>query len=91
MKAGYNDWFSDFPAEFEVVILRGSDNDDDVSMSLSFPASSVWSGTQVYLRMFKRHGGTFSVGFITEASSFHRLEPVFAASANTMVALPSSS
>lgn len=82
--------FSDlnFPEHVEATILRGSDSDDDVSMSIAFPDNAVWGATQVYLRMFKRHGRTFSVGFITEASSYHRLEPVFAASANTMVAVP---
>jgi hypothetical protein len=76
-----------FPKQIETTILRGSDNDGDVSMSLAFPDDAVWGTTRVYLRMINRHGLVYGIGFITDASSYHRLEPVFAASANTMVAL----
>jgi hypothetical protein len=78
----------DFPSEREVVILRGSDADADVSMSISFPDHAAWGSTRVYLRTFARYGNVHAVGFITERSSYHRLEPIFAASAASMLAVP---
>jgi hypothetical protein len=78
----------DFPSEREVVILRGSDADADVSMSISFPDHAAWGPTRVYLRTFARYGHVHAVGFITERSSYHQLEPVFAASAASMLAVP---
>lgn len=82
--------FSDlnFPSEREIVIMRGSDADADVSMSISFPDHAAWGPTRVYLRTFARHGHMHAVGFITERRSYHQLEPVFAASAATMLAVP---
>jgi hypothetical protein len=78
----------DFPDEREVVILRGSDSDADVSMSISFPDHAAWGPIQVYVRTFSRYGFFHAVGFITERSSYHQLEPVFAASAASMLAVP---
>jgi hypothetical protein len=78
----------DFPDEREVVILRGSDADADVSMAISFPDHAAWGPIQVYVRTFSRHGYFHAVGFITERSDYHRLEPVFAASAASMLAVP---
>jgi hypothetical protein len=82
--------FSDlnFPSEREVVIMRGSDADADVSMSISFPDHAAWGPTRVYLRTFARYGHVHAIGFITERSSYHQLEPTFAASAASMLALP---
>lgn len=82
--------FSDlhFPSEREVVIMRGADADADVSMSISFPDHPVWGSNRVYLRTFARYGHVHAIGFITERGSFHQLEPVFAASAASMLALP---
>jgi hypothetical protein len=82
--------FSDlnFPSEREVVIMRGSDADADVSMAISFPDHAAWGPTRVYLRTFSRYGHVHAVGFITERGSYHQLEPVFAASAASMLALP---
>jgi hypothetical protein len=82
--------FSDlnFPSEREVVIMRGSDADADVSMSISFPDHAAWGPQRVYLRTFARHGHVHAVGFITERGSYHQLEPVFAASAASMLAVP---
>lgn len=77
-----------FPAQVEATILHGSDADDDISMSLSFPGDGVWGSTRVYLRMFTRYGRVYGVGFVADTSDYHRLEPVFAASANTMLAVP---
>jgi hypothetical protein len=82
--------FSDlnFPSEREVVIMRGSDADADVSMSISFPDHAAWGTTRVYLRTFTSYGHVHAVGFITERRSYHQLEPVFAASAASMLAVP---
>lgn len=82
--------FSDlnFPSEREIVIMRGSDADADVSMAISFPDHAAWGPTRVYLRTFVRYGHVHAVGFITERASYHQLEPVFAASAASMLAVP---
>jgi hypothetical protein len=77
-----------FPSEREVVIMRGSDADADVSMSISFPDHAAWGPTRVYLRTYARYGHVLAVGFITERGSYHQLEPVFAASTASMLALP---
>lgn len=77
-----------FPSEREVVIMRGSDADADVSMSISFPDHAAWGPSRVYLRTFARHGHVHAVGFITERGSYHQLEPVFIASAASMLAVP---
>lgn len=77
-----------FPMEREVVIMRGSDADADVSMSISFPDDVAWGPTRVYLRTFARYGHVHAVGFITQRQSYHQLEPVFAASAASMLAVP---
>lgn len=78
----------DFPSEREVVIMRGSDADADVSMSISFPEHAAWGSSRVYVRTFTRFGHFHAVGFITDRSSYHQLEPVFAASATSMLAVP---
>jgi hypothetical protein len=78
-----------FPERLEILTLAGSDETDDISMSIGFPEHPVWGGTRVYLRMIERYGQVLAIGFITDLRSYHRLEPVFAASARTMVALPS--
>jgi hypothetical protein len=77
-----------FPSEREVVVVRGSDSDADVSMSISFPDHPAWGPSRVYLRTFTRYGHVHAVGFITERGSYHQLEPVFAASAASMLAVP---
>jgi hypothetical protein len=78
----------DLPSEREVVILRGSDSDDDVTMAISFPDHAAWGSLRMYVRTFNRYGSFHAVGFITERTNYHQLEPVFAASAASMQAVP---
>lgn len=77
-----------FPAEREILVLAGSDEGADISLSISFPGHPVWGETQVYLRMFDRYDRIHAVGFITDPRSYHQLEPLFSASAASMLALP---
>lgn len=79
-----------FPEHIEVLTLDGSDEGHDISLSLSFPNHPVWGGMRVYLRMVDIYDRVHTLGFMAEHRSYHLLEPVFMASAETMVALPPS-
>ena len=81
--------FSDlnFPAEHELEIFDGADT-HDTTFVVRFPDHPVWGTTWVYMRMVESYGWVHTIGFVTESSDYHSLEPLFAASAKTMIALP---
>lgn len=76
------------PERRDVDIVGGSDEARDISLVLGFPDSAVWGETRLYLRMMERYGRVYALGFLAERRSYDQLEPLFAASATTMVALP---
>ena len=77
-----------FPKHRDIDVVKGSDEGDDISLVMSFPDHPVWGETQVYVRMTERYGRIHTIGFLTERRKYHQLEPVFQASATTMVILP---
>lgn len=77
-----------FPPEHELDLFDGAETDDDVTFAVRFPNHPVWGTTQVYMRMVESYGWVHAIGFVTERSDYHQLEPLFAASVKTMIALP---
>ena len=81
--------FSDlnFPDELELEVFAGADT-NDTTFVVRFPDHPVWGTTWVYMRMVESYGWVHAIGFVTERSDYYPLEPLFAASAKTMIALP---
>ncbi|PRP90068.1 hypothetical protein ENSA5_68050 [Enhygromyxa salina] len=76
------------PERLDMDVVEGSDEGRDISLALSFPDHPVWGETQLYLRMIESYGRVYAIGFFAERHSYAQLEPLFAVSAATMIALP---
>ncbi|KIG17203.1 hypothetical protein DB30_03516 [Enhygromyxa salina] len=77
-----------FPDQRDIDIIKGSDEGEDISLVMSFPEHPVWGSVRVYLRMAERYGRIHTIGFLADQRSYHQLEPLFRASATTMVIVP---
>ncbi|PRP95228.1 hypothetical protein [Enhygromyxa salina] len=77
-----------FPDHPDIDVVDGSDEGDDISLVMRFPNHPVWGGVRVYLRMTERYGRIHTIGFLTEQRSYHQLEPLFQASATTLLIVP---